>query len=145
MQRFVLLLGHPVYSLGVILFTLLLGGGLGSAIIRRLGSPARTMGLGDSRESSRQPRLFRGPAIAVRIVGAMAAALRHPRLPSHSCSLWDCCSACPALGHPADRRTPARRAAWTWGLNGAMSVLGATLAIHVAMSPASRGSPPTAR
>ncbi len=28
MQRFVLFLGHPVYSLSVILFTLMLGGGL---------------------------------------------------------------------------------------------------------------------
>src|SRR5260221_9666828 len=43
MQRFVLLLGHPVYSLSVILFTLLLGGGLGSALSRRLGPPARIL------------------------------------------------------------------------------------------------------
>src|SRR4029078_9560207 len=37
MQRFVLFLGHPVYSLSVILFTLLLGGGAGSAVSRRVG------------------------------------------------------------------------------------------------------------
>ena len=36
LQRFVLLLGHPVYSLTVTLFSLLLGTGLGSLISRRV-------------------------------------------------------------------------------------------------------------
>src|SRR6476659_4483937 len=40
LQRFVLLLGHPVYSLTVTLFSLLLGTGLGSLISRRI-EPAR--------------------------------------------------------------------------------------------------------
>ena len=38
LQRFVLLLGHPVYSLTVTLFSLLLGTGLGAAWSRRLDS-----------------------------------------------------------------------------------------------------------
>ena len=37
LQRFVLLLGHPVYSLTVTLFSLLLGTGLGSVLSRRIG------------------------------------------------------------------------------------------------------------
>src|SRR5262249_40893557 len=37
-QRFVLFLGHPVHALTVILFTLLVGGGMGSALSRRFGS-----------------------------------------------------------------------------------------------------------
>ena len=40
LQRFVLLLGHPVYSLTVTLFSLLLGTGLGSLVSRRV-APAR--------------------------------------------------------------------------------------------------------
>ena len=36
LQRFVLLLGHPVYSLTVTLFSLLLGTGIGAAWSRRL-------------------------------------------------------------------------------------------------------------
>ncbi len=46
LQRFVLLLGHPVYSLTVTLFSLLLGTGLGAAWSRRFdarvpfGAPA---------------------------------------------------------------------------------------------------------
>ena len=39
LQRFVLLLGHPVYSLTVTLFSLLLGTGLGSLVSRRIASP----------------------------------------------------------------------------------------------------------
>src|SRR5213078_2870806 len=38
LQRFVLLLGHPVYSLTVTLFSLLLGTGLGSLISRRIAA-----------------------------------------------------------------------------------------------------------
>src|SRR5437867_12205020 len=38
LQRFVLLLGHPVYSLTVTLFSLLLGTGLGSLLSRRVAA-----------------------------------------------------------------------------------------------------------
>ena len=41
LQRFVLLLGHPVYSLTVTLFSLLLGTGIGAALSRRLDGPKR--------------------------------------------------------------------------------------------------------
>jgi hypothetical protein len=134
MQRFVLLLGHPVYSLSVILFTLLLGGGLGSAISRRLGSPFRTMGL----------------AIAAIIVVSLAYSAVLPSLfaswvpwPRPWRILVSIAFLFPLgllLGMPlpsAIRLIGERRPgvlAWAWGLNGAMSVVGATLAIHVAMS-----------
>jgi hypothetical protein len=134
MQRFVLLLGHPVYSLSVILFTLLLGGGLGSAISRRLGSPLRTMGL----------------AIAAIIVVSLAYSAVLPSLfaswvpwPRPWRILVSIAFLFPLgllLGMPlpsAIRLIGERRPgvlAWAWGLNGAMSVVGATLAIHVAMS-----------
>src|SRR5690606_38511836 len=36
LQRFVLLLGHPVYSLTVTLFSLLVGTGIGSLVSRRV-------------------------------------------------------------------------------------------------------------
>ena len=41
LQRFVLLLGHPVYSLTVTLFSLLLGTGLGSFLSRRIDAGSR--------------------------------------------------------------------------------------------------------
>ena len=40
LQRFVLLLGHPVYSLTVTLFSVLLGTGIGSLISRRISDAA---------------------------------------------------------------------------------------------------------
>jgi spermidine synthase len=134
MQRFVLLLGHPVYSLSVILFTLLLGGGLGSALSRRLGSPARTLAV----------------AIPAIIVVSLAYSWVLPSLMA-SWVAW----ARPLrilvaiafllplgllLGMPLPagfRLISEQRPgvlAWAWGVNGAMSVLGATLAIYVAMT-----------
>ncbi len=46
MQRMILLLGHPIYSLVVILFTLLLAGGLGSLFARRYSPDAIRPALG---------------------------------------------------------------------------------------------------
>jgi spermidine synthase len=134
MQRFVLLLGHPVYSLSVILFTLLLGGGLGSAVSRRLGSPARTLALAipaiivvSLAYSWMLPSLFASwvawarplrIAVSIAYLFPLGLLLGMP-LPS-------------GIRLIGERRPGVL--AWAWGLNGAMSVLGATLAIHVAMS-----------
>lgn len=134
MQRFVLLLGHPVYSLSVIPFTLLLGGGLGSALSRRLGSPARTLAIAipaiivvSLAYSWMLPSLFASWvawARPLRIMVSIAylfplGLLLGMPLPS-------------GIRVIGERRPGVL--AWAWGVNGAMSVLGATLAIHVAMS-----------
>jgi hypothetical protein len=134
MQRFVLLLGHPVYSLSVILFTLLLGGGLGSALSRRLGSPARTL--------------------AVAVPAIIAVSLAYSWILPALLASWVAWARplrilvtigfllplglllgmpLPAGFRLIGERRPAVLA-WAWGVNGAMSVLGATLAIYVAMS-----------
>jgi Spermine/spermidine synthase domain len=136
LQRFVLLLGHPVYSLTVTLFSLLLGTGLGAAWSRRL----------DDRS------LRRTGLAAVAAVAAMAVLVM---LISTPIVIW----AIPfgrstrmliavallvpmgvALGVPMPtglrllHRSAPQMVAWAWGINGAMSVLGATLAIFIAMN-----------
>jgi hypothetical protein len=136
LQRFVLLLGHPVYSLTVTLFSLLLGTGLGAAWSRRL----------DSRS------LRRTGLVAVAAVAAMAVLVM---LISTPIVIW----AIPfgrntrmliavallvpmgvALGVPMPtglrllHESAPQLVAWAWGINGAMSVLGATLAIFIAMN-----------
>ncbi len=70
LQRFVLLLGHPVYSLTVTLFSLLLGTGLGAAWSRRLAR--RGAEAPRSRRHPRNRRAGRGvhhPRHAPRAVG----------------------------------------------------------------------------
>ncbi len=136
LQRFVLLLGHPVYSLTVTLFSLLLGTGLGAAWSRRLASVS----------------LRRNGAMAILIVGAIALAFVAVATPIVSWAipfsrgsrmLVAVAMLMPigvALGipMPTGMRMLSGRApqmlAWAWGINGALSVLGATLAIFIAMN-----------
>ena len=136
LQRFVLLLGHPVYSLTVTLFSLLLGTGFGALISRRI-EPARVRHV--------TVRALTGVAII-----AVAAALGLARLIDAGIA-W----ALPArivfavaliapvgilLGMPLPggmRLVAADRAdiiPWGWGINGAFSVVGATLAVFIAMN-----------
>ncbi len=136
LQRFVLLLGHPVYSLTVTLFSLLLGTGLGAAWSRRL----------------RDDSLRRSAGVAVAAVSALALvvivaappmvewAVPFSRLTRIAIAVLWLVPMGLALGvpMPAGLRLLTRQSpdlvAWAWGMNGALSVLGATLAIFVAMN-----------
>jgi hypothetical protein len=136
LQRFVLLLGHPVYSLTVTLFSLLLGTGLGSLVSRRV-PPDRVRGAA-----------LRALAAAVVIAVVSAAGLS---------TIVDLAIAWPlplrivvaaalllptgivlGIPLPAGMRllATARPALipWGWGMNGALSVVGATLAVFLAMN-----------
>ena len=136
LQQFVLLLGHPVYSLTVTLFSLLLGTGLGSLISRRVQlervgplharrasaqwrcSPWRP------RSSSPAHRLRDPVAAAVRIAVAVAVLIPFGVLLG---------MALPGGMRLLDRARP-QIVAWGWGMNGAFSVIGATLAVFIAMN-----------
>jgi hypothetical protein len=136
LQRFVLLLGHPVYSLTVTLFSLLLGTGVGALVSRRI-EPARVRDL--------TVRALIGVAIV-----AAAAALGLARLidigipwtlPARiAFSVALIAPVGILLGMPLPggmRLVAAGRAeiiAWGWGINGAFSVVGATLAVFIAMN-----------
>ena len=136
LQRFVLLLGHPVYSLTVTLFSLLLGTGLGAAWSRRFTDAA----------------LPRVGLIAIMVVVAVALSFTAVSSPvvawamplSRAARIAVAISLLLPIGialgipMPAGLRLLARRApemvAWAWGMNGALSVVGATLAIFIAMN-----------
>jgi hypothetical protein len=136
LQRFVLLLGHPVYSLTVTLFSLLLGTGLGSAIGRLIpdGRVAKATvwalaaaGAAGLVTAAALPRLIDSVIawpLPARV--AIAAALLLP--------------VGIVLGLPLPggmRLLAASRPEiipWGWGINGAFSVVGATLAVFVAMN-----------
>ncbi len=136
LQRFVLLLGHPVYSLTVTLFSLLLGTGIGAAWSRGFD----------------EAKLRRTGAIGIVVVAALAIVVilvvtpvvtwaipfaRSTRMLVAAAILVPMGI---ALGIPMptglrilSSRSP-QLVAWAWGMNGALSVLGATLAIFIAMN-----------
>jgi hypothetical protein len=136
LQRFVLLLGHPVYSLTVTLFSLLLGTGLGAAWSRRF--EAQTL---------RRTGVWGVTAVAVLALGVIvvatpivAWAIPFPRELRMLIAVALLVPLGVALGipMPTGLRMLSMRAphmvAWAWGMNGALSVLGATLAIFIAMN-----------
>jgi hypothetical protein len=136
LQRFVLLLGHPVYSLTVTLFSLLLGTGLGSLLSRRV-------------RFDRVKRVTVGVLAAVAFA-ALLAALGIGRVIDVAIP-WPLAARLGAafavlvpigvllgFGLPGGMRLLHRvrpeLVAWGWGINGALSVIGATLAIFLAMN-----------
>lgn len=136
LQRFVLLLGHPVYSLTVTLFSLLLGTGLGSYLSRRIGEEhvrarallalAGVAALGILGVFVLPP-IIRG-AITVGLAGRMLVAIGI-LLPAGLVM---------GIPMPAGIRLLSRRQEallpWAWAMNGALSVVGATLAVFIAMN-----------
>jgi hypothetical protein len=136
LQRFVLLLGHPVYSLTVTLLSILLGTGLGSAMSRRIGDHA----------------LRRSAALACGIVVVIAllwttvlpsvlqAAIAWPLAARMALAVALMLPAGMVMGVPlpagirmlANNRP--RLVPWAWAMNGALSVLGAILAVFIAMN-----------
>jgi hypothetical protein len=136
LQRFVLLLGHPVYSLTVTLFSLLLGTGIGAALSRRLAGPNLT----------RSTMLALG-GIALIGLAAMAAVtpLVNWAIPlDRSARIAVAAATLVPIGMvlgipmPAGIQLLTARApqmvTWAWGINGALSVVGATMAIFIAMN-----------
>ena len=136
LQRFVLLLGHPVYSLTVTLFSLLLGTGLGARWSRRFPDSG----------------LRRTGAVALTLIATLASviivvisplvawAIPFARATRMAIAVATLVPLGIALGlpMPTGLRMLSAKAPqmipWAWGINGALSVVGATLAIFIAMN-----------
>ena len=136
LQRFVLLLGHPVYSLTVTLFSLLLGTGLGAAWSRRLREVTLVR--------STAIMLVAIAAIGIAVIGVVTPlitwAIPFTRATRIGIAVATLVPIGVVLGipMPAGIRLLSARApqmvTWAWGINGALSVVGATLAIFIAMN-----------
>jgi hypothetical protein len=136
LQRFVLLLGHPVYSLTVTLFSVLLGTGIGSLISRRV-SDARLL-------RTLQVVLLGIVGVAFLAIVALPPIIRSAISASHAMRIaLTVCLITPAgvlMGMPLPggiRLMTVNHSAlvpWAWGMNGALSVIGATLAVFIAMN-----------
>ncbi len=136
LQRFVLLLGHPVYSLTVTLFSLLLGTGAGAAWSRRIDEGR----LRRSTAVSLAVIAVLGLVVLVAVTPVVAWAIPFARSVRIAVAVVVLVPIGMALGvpMPAGIRLLSVRAPemipWAWGINGALSVLGATLAIFIAMN-----------
>jgi hypothetical protein len=136
LQRFVLLLGHPVYSLTVTLFALLLGTGIGSFLSRRVAPEAVR------RVTVRA--LVAIVAIALLSSAAMTAvidlAIPWPLQGRIALAVALLIPVGILLGLPLPGGMRLLAASkpdlipWGWGMNGAFSVVGATVAVFVAMN-----------
>jgi hypothetical protein len=136
LQRFVLLLGHPVYSLTVTLFSLLLGTGIGSYWSRTL------------RDDTLRARLLVGLGAIVFVAlagilvlpGLIDAVINAPRWARIALAAIVLIPAGTLMGIPLPagvRLLAARQPGlipWAWGMNGALSVVGTTLAVFIAMN-----------
>ena len=136
LQRFVLLLGHPVYSLTVTLFSLLLGTGLGAAWSRRL-EPASLRRSGAIGIVTVAGIALVFIAVATPIVSWAIPFSRGARMLVAVVMLVPIGIAL-GIPMPTGMRMLSAKAPhmlpWAWGMNGALSVLGATLAIFIAMN-----------
>jgi hypothetical protein len=136
LQRFVLLLGHPVYSLTVTLFSLLLGTGLGSLISRRVREDA--IGRAARRALVAVVLLAVASAAGLAAIVDLGIAWPLPARIAAAGALLLPIGVLLGIPLPAGMRllAAARPALIPWGLgmNGALSVVGATLAVFLAMN-----------
>lgn len=132
MQRLIVFLGHPSYGLSVVLFSLLVGSGLGSSLSDRAGRRGAArfclalLLISLAVFGWLTPRVieaFRGSVTPVRIL--VAAGILFPL------------GLVMGLAFPLGMRLAAARAApltpWLWGINGATSVCASVLAIAISL------------
>ncbi len=134
MQRLMVFLGRPTYSLSVVLFALLLSGGVGSFWIQRRlpqSRPSRwaiivaipvVLGVAGVLVPVVLP-LFRGGADSTRVLASLAALVPMGLVMG---------TAFP-LGLGLAERHPRAMLAWFWGINGATSVLASVAAAMISL------------
>jgi hypothetical protein len=136
LQRFVLLLGHPVYSLTVTLLSILLGTGLGSALSRRI----------DDASLRRSAALACMGVVAIALLwttvlpSILRAGIAWPLSARMALAVALMTPAGMVMGVPLPAgirmlaNSQPRLVPWAWAMNGALSVLGAILAVFIAMN-----------
>ncbi len=135
MQRLILFLGHPTYGLSVVLFSLLLASGMGSALAGRLGfgEGRRSLGVlamllgclvGFGYATPHVVQALMGASTPVRILSAVGLLLPIGLLMGAPFPIG-----MRLVGQRASALTP-----WLWGINGATSVCASVVAVAIALS-----------
>jgi SAM-dependent methyltransferase len=135
MQRLIIVLGHPTYGLSVVLFALLLAGGIGSQLTQHI-APDGVSKAGMTRLGALLVMLalfglltpwlthrFEGATTPVRIAVAVALLFPPGLLMGMAFPL--------GIKAAGDRAT--QLAPWLWGINGALSVCASILAIVISL------------
>jgi hypothetical protein len=134
LQRLTVFLGHPAYSLSVVLFSLLLSSGLGSLSTERAGSDV-------TRAAMRRVILTLGVLVAFGI--ATPAVVHHFNGASNAMRILLAIvillplGFCMGMAFPLGMRVALDRSPqlgpWLWGVNGAASVCASVLAVVIAI------------
>ncbi len=136
MQRLVIFLGHPTYSLSVVLFTLLLGSGLGSATTQSI-RPERALQKGRVRLACLLAALILFGLVTPYVIRGLAGAATPVRILATIGLLFPpgvfMGMAFP-LGMKLAGLRPGNITPWLWGINGAMSVCASVLAVFIAVA-----------
>lgn len=135
MQRLTIFLGHPIFGLTVVLFTLLVSSGMGSLSIASSGSKP------DKKALLSLSALPLALILVCVLAPFMTAALASASLPNRIiCSVLLLAIPGFFMGIPlpvgisiANARGSTNLSAWLWGINGATSVLGSILATTVSL------------
>jgi hypothetical protein len=136
MQRLIVFLGHPIYSLSVVLFTLLLASGVGSFLTQKVG----------------QTGLWRSPTVRLLLllgvlilfgfltpyVTRFLQAANTPIRILAAVGILFPLGLFMGMAFPIGMKVATRKSAtitpWLWGINGAMSVCASVLAVVIALS-----------
>jgi len=134
-QRFILLLGPPVYALTVVLFSVLAFGAAGSGLTTRIPGPRLDTALGAILLAvAAGAALY---AAALPAVIDLLVPLARPARIAAAAALAAPLALLMGMPMPAGLRLLRREAPaiipWAWGLNGAASVLGSIMALVIAL------------
>ncbi len=129
LQRLIIFLGHPIYSLSVILFALLLASGAGSYLSARVADGKRMLLV-----------LTAVLAAAGLLSGPLVTGLAHAETPvriAAAASLLAAIGVFMGMAFPLGMRLAAtsrpQLTPWLWGVNGAVSVFASVAAIVISM------------
>ncbi|MEO8484449.1 MAG: hypothetical protein ABI634_19745 [Acidobacteriota bacterium] len=131
LQRFSVYLGHPTYTLSIVLFSMLLFTGLGSLVSERLTLGSRIRAVPVLIAMALTVTALGMPVAIAHTIG-LGLAARSAVVLAFAAPLSVLLGLCFPIGVRLTADTPAM-VAWAWGVNGAFSVLASILAVALSI------------
>jgi len=131
LQRFSIYLGHPTYTLAIVLFSMLLFTGAGSLVSARIQSSRAMRTVPIIVAVALALVALALPALIERTIGT-GLAMRSAIVLACAAPLSVCLGMCFPFGVRLTRKTPSV-VAWAWGVNGAFGVLASIVAVMLSI------------